>query len=49
MRHGMLVDGKSATTELQIDPQDKFAREIDHMSVCVKSDVMPHMPGEEGL
>ncbi|SAL83684.1 Glucose--fructose oxidoreductase precursor [Caballeronia terrestris] len=49
MRHGMLVDGKSATTELQIDPQDQFAREIDHMSVCVKSDITPHTPGEEGL
>jgi predicted dehydrogenase len=45
----MLVDGKSATTELQIDPQDQFAREIDHMSVCVKSDITPHTPGEEGL
>ncbi|SAL74915.1 Gfo/Idh/MocA family protein [Caballeronia telluris] len=49
MRHGMLVDGKSATTELQIDPQDQFAREIDHMSVCVKNDITPHTPGEEGL
>ncbi|SAL77375.1 oxidoreductase domain-containing protein [Caballeronia terrestris] len=49
MRHGMLIDGKSATTEVQIDPQDQFAREIDHMSVCVKSDITPHTPGEEGL
>jgi predicted dehydrogenase len=49
MRHGMLVEGKSATAELQIDPQDQFAREIDHMSVCVKSGITPHTPGEEGL
>ena len=27
----------------------KFAREIDHMSSCVKRDVTPHTPGEEGL
>jgi predicted dehydrogenase len=49
LRHGMLVDGKSATTEVQIDPQNQFAREIDHMSVCVKDDLVPHTPGEEGL
>lgn len=49
LRHGMLVEGKSATTELQIDPQNQFAREIDHMSVCVKDDIQPHTPGEEGL
>jgi predicted dehydrogenase len=49
LRHGLLVDGKSAVTELQIDPQDQFAREIDHMSSCVKRDAMPHTPGEEGL
>jgi predicted dehydrogenase len=49
MRHGMLVDGKSATIEVQIDPQNQFAREIDHMSVCVKDNLVPHMPGEEGL
>jgi predicted dehydrogenase len=49
MRHGTLLDGKSATTEVQIDPQNQFAREIDHMSVCVKDDIVPHTPGEEGL
>jgi len=49
MRHGTMIDGKSATTEVQIDPQNQFAREIDHMSVCVKDDIVPHTPGEEGL
>jgi len=24
-------------------------REIDHMPVCVKDDIVPHTPGEEGL
>lgn len=47
--HGMLLDGKNAVVELQIDPQDQFAREIDHMSSCVKRDITPHTPGEEGL
>ena len=49
LRHGLLVDGKTAVTQLQIDPQDQFAREIDHMSSCVIRDVSPHTPGEEGL
>ncbi|MGI4813236.1 MAG: Gfo/Idh/MocA family protein [Janthinobacterium lividum] len=49
LRHGMLVDGKNAATEITIDPVDQFAREIDHMSVCVQSDRVPHTPGEEGL
>ncbi|GJH28875.1 hypothetical protein CBA19CS42_30185 [Caballeronia novacaledonica] len=49
LRHGTLRDGKSAITEVQIDPQNQFAREIDHMSVCVKDDIVPHTPGEEGL
>jgi len=49
LRHGTLQDGKSAITEVQIDPQNQFAREIDHMSVCVKDDIVPHTPGEEGL
>ncbi|WP_244206987.1 Gfo/Idh/MocA family protein [Caballeronia pedi] len=49
MRHGTLVDGKSATIEVQTDPQNQFAREIDHMSLCVQDDIMPHTPGEEGL
>nr|WP_279628686.1 Gfo/Idh/MocA family oxidoreductase [Caballeronia pedi] len=49
LRHGMLIDGKSATTEVQIDPQHQFAREIDHMSVCVKDDIVPHTSGEEGV
>lgn len=49
LRHGMLVDEKNATTEITIDPNNQFAREIDHMSQCVVNDVTPHTPGEEGL
>jgi predicted dehydrogenase len=49
MRYGMLVDGKSANTEITTDPNNQFAREIDHMSLCVINDKIPHTPGEEGL
>lgn len=49
LRHGLLADGKNAVTELQVDPQDQFVREIDHMSSCVIRDITPHTPGEEGL
>jgi len=49
MRHGMLVEGKTANTEITIDPNNQFAREIDHMSLCVINDKIPHTPGEEGL
>ncbi len=49
MRHGMRVEGKNAITEIAIDPNNQFAREIDHMSQCVVNDATPHTPGEEGL
>jgi predicted dehydrogenase len=49
LRHGALVDGEEATTERSIEPNNQFAREIDHMSLCVINDVKPHTPGEEGL
>jgi predicted dehydrogenase len=49
LRKGELVEGKNATTQIGIDPVDQFAREIDHMSLCVVRGQMPHTPGEEGL
>lgn len=49
LRRGELVDGKNATTQISIDPVDQFAREIDHMSLCVVRGQTPHTPGEEGL
>ena len=38
-------------TELQptIESVDQFAREMDHMALCVQRDLQPHTPGEEGL
>jgi predicted dehydrogenase len=49
MRKGTLVEGKNATIDITIDPVDQFAREIDHMSLCVVRNRTPHTPGEEGL
>ncbi|WGS55184.1 Gfo/Idh/MocA family oxidoreductase (plasmid) [Paraburkholderia sp. D15] len=49
MRKGTLVEGKNATIDITIDPENQFAREIDHMSLCVARNQTPHTPGEEGL
>jgi predicted dehydrogenase len=49
LRKGELVEGKNAATQISIDPVDQFAREIDHMSLCVTRGQTPHTPGEEGL
>jgi predicted dehydrogenase len=49
LQHGALVDGRNAVTEITIDPNNQFAREIDHMSQCVINNTTPHTPGEEGL
>ncbi|WP_250454883.1 Gfo/Idh/MocA family oxidoreductase [Caballeronia sp. ATUFL_M2_KS44] len=49
LRKGMLVEEKNAATEITIDPVDQFAREIDHMALCVVRNRTPHTPGEEGL
>jgi predicted dehydrogenase len=49
LRKGQLVEGKNSTVQISIDPVDQFAREIDHMSLCVVRGQTPHTPGEEGL
>ncbi|WGS54993.1 Gfo/Idh/MocA family oxidoreductase (plasmid) [Paraburkholderia sp. D15] len=49
LRRGELVEGKNAATQIVVDPVDQFAREIDHMSLCVVRGQTPHTPGEEGL
>jgi predicted dehydrogenase len=49
LRKGQLVEGKNAQIQIGIDPVDQFAREIDHMSLCVVRGQTPHTPGEEGL
>lgn len=49
LQTGRLVDGHDTTTEIQFDAADQFALELDHFAHCVKDNVVPHTPGEEGL
>ena len=43
-------DGKAdASTECRCLESDQFSLEIDHMALCVRNDVRPRTPGEEGL
>jgi predicted dehydrogenase len=35
--------------EPALEEKDQFALEMDHFAQCVKSDIQPHTPGEEGL
>ncbi len=36
-------------TQWKTTPKDQFALELDHMAQCIKNNVRPHTPGEEGL
>lgn len=49
LRIGDIADGKLRTTEPGIEEKDQFALELDHMAACVRTNTMPHTPGEEGL
>ena len=35
--------------EPALEEKDQFAAEMDHFALCVKNNVQPHTPGEEGL
>ena len=35
--------------ELHIGDTDHFALELDHFALCIRNDVKPRTPGEEGL
>ena len=37
------------TSEYALSRKDQFALEIDHMAECVRANVQPRTPGEEGL
>ena len=39
----------TGVTEEKIVPQNHFAAEMDHFSICVMNDSSPRTPGEEGL
>jgi len=43
------VSGKGVLAELKIGDTDHFAAELDHLSLCIRNDVKPRTPGEEGL
>jgi predicted dehydrogenase len=42
-------DGSEQFIEPQIQHQNQFALEMDHMAQCVRNDRKPHTPGEEGM
>jgi predicted dehydrogenase len=43
-------DGQAeAATELSLGMKNQFALEMDHMALCVRHNVEPRTPGEEGL
>jgi len=38
-----------AKSDLNLIPRNQFALEMDHMALCVRNDIEPRTPGEEGL
>jgi predicted dehydrogenase len=49
LRYKKLQDDMDIVIEPSIEEKDQFAAEMDHMAICVKRDLIPHTPGEEGL
>jgi predicted dehydrogenase len=53
VRYSMLTgegnDKKDTTFEPSIEDKDQFALEMDHFATCIRNNVQPHTPGEEGL
>ena len=41
--------GQEQTSEIQVEEENQFAKELDHFAQCVRQDKQPHTPGEEGL
>ncbi|MGO9641814.1 MAG: Gfo/Idh/MocA family protein [Candidatus Acidiferrales bacterium] len=42
-------DSFSSTAEWKAGDPDHFALEMDHLAVCIRRDIRPRTPGEEGL
>jgi len=38
-----------AKIELKLGVKNQFSREMDHMALCVRNNIEPRTPGEEGL
>ncbi len=49
LRVGSVADEKNTVIQPEAEAADQFAREMDHMSRCVRDGLVPHTPGEEGL
>ncbi|MGC1188585.1 MAG: Gfo/Idh/MocA family oxidoreductase [Candidatus Acidiferrales bacterium] len=43
------LGGKGVIAELRIGDVDHFALELDHLALCIRDNVKPRTPGEEGL
>jgi predicted dehydrogenase len=43
------INGKALIAEVRIGDTDHFALELDHLALCIRNDVKPRTPGEEGL
>ncbi len=48
LRTTRLVDGRDQTAETSIEAKNQFALELDHMAQCVRQNLVPRTPGEEG-
>lgn len=49
LRISRVEQGREQTSEVQVEEENQFARELDHFAQCVRQDRQPHTPGEEGL
>jgi len=49
LRTSTVQDGHDVVSEPSIEASDQFAVEMDHMALCVRNNLRPHTPGEEGL
>ena len=49
LRTSTTEDGRDVVSEPSIEAKNQFAAEMDHMAMCVRKNVQPHTPGEEGL
>lgn len=48
LRVSRRIDGQDQTAELGIEPKNQFALELDHMAQCIRQNLTPRTPGEEG-
>lgn len=49
LKKSQLVGGHETTCEIHFDAADQFALELDHFAHCVRENIVPRTPGEEGL